>query len=169
MIKRIILIVSLFLAANIISGCAAAPIVPVLGVSYQGYTFWKGRESTRYYASNLETTYEAVKRSCEQLKLETIIQNPASKDVHSLETKGNHPMQINVMLVEINLTRVVITIDLFGDKQYVDLFYKTIDDNIPKKEVIDNTQGHSSYTSFLQKKYLIKGWCTGDENFGMAG
>jgi len=169
MIKRIILIVSLFLAASIISGCAAAPILPVLGASYQGYTVWKGRESTRYYASNLETTYEAVTQSCEQLKLDTVIQNPASKNEHFLETKGNHPMRINVLFVEINLTKIVITIDLFGDKQYVELFYKTVDNNIPKKEVIDNTQGRSSYASFPQKQYLIKRWCTGDENFGMAG
>jgi hypothetical protein len=29
--------------------------------------------------------------------------------------------------------RVVITIDLFGDKQYAELLYRTIDNNIPKK------------------------------------
>jgi hypothetical protein len=46
---------------------------------------------------------------------------------------GNRPMEINVSHVEKNLTKVVITIALFGDKQYAELLYRTIDDNIPKK------------------------------------
>ena len=40
-------------------------------------------------------------------------------------------MEINVSQVEKNLTKAVITIDLFGDKQYAELLYRTIDDNIP--------------------------------------
>jgi len=147
MIKRMILIVSLFLAASLMSGCVAAPLIPVLGassqiipvvgVSYEGYTVWKGRESTRYYATDLDTTYQAVKKATEQLRIETVIQNSASENGHSLETKGNHPMQIDVSEIEKNLTKVVVTIELLGDKQYVELFYRTVDDNIPKKEVTD--------------------------------
>ena len=141
------LIVSLFLAASLMSGCAAAPLIPVLGassqiipvvgISYQGYTVWKGRESTRYYASDLDTTYQAVKKATEQLKIETVIQNTASESAHSLETRGNHPMQIDVSEVEKTLTKVVVTIELFGDNQYVELFYRTVDDNIQKKEAND--------------------------------
>jgi hypothetical protein len=62
-----------------------------------------------------------------------VIQNPFSENGCSLETKGNYPMEINVSNVEKNLTKVVITIALFGDKQYAELLYRTIDDNIPKK------------------------------------
>jgi len=137
MIKRMIQIVCLFLAASLISGCAVFAVLPLFGASYQGYTVWEGRTSTRYYACDLDTTYRAVKRSCEQLELETVIQNPASEHGYSLETKGNHPMQINVLPVETNLTKIVITIALFGDKPYIELFYKTVDDNIPKKKVLN--------------------------------
>ena len=136
MIKRMIRIVFLLLAASLISGCAVFPILPFFGASYQGYTVWEGRESTRYYASDLDTTYQAVKRSCEQLNLETVIQKQASGHGYSLETKGNHLMQIHVQPVETNLTKIVITIALFGDKPYVELFYRTVDDNIPKKKVL---------------------------------
>ena len=141
MIKRMILIVALCLAAGSLSGCAAVPllgvtsveIIPVVGASYQGYTIWRGRESTRYYNNDLETTYQAVKKATEQLKLETVIQNPASGNARLLETMGNHNMQIDVSEAEINLTKVAITIELFGDKQYVELFYRTVDDNLRKK------------------------------------
>jgi len=137
MIKRMIPIVFLFFAASLISGCAVLPILSILGTSYQGYTVWEGNESIRYYAYDLDTTYQAVKRSCKQLELETVIQNPASEHGYSLETKGNHLMQIHVLPVETNLTKIVITITLFGDKPYVELFYKTVDDNIPKKKVLN--------------------------------
>ena len=52
-------------------------------------------------------------------------------------------MEINVSHVEKNLTKVVIAIALFGDKQYAELLYRTIDDNIPKK--MDNI--HKTTTS----------------------
>jgi len=135
MTKREI-VVSLLLAASLLSGCAALgliPFFPVIGGSYEGYTVWKGRESSKYYTYDSKTVCQAVKQSCEQLKLETVIQNPVSVYGCALETKGNYRMEINVSNVEKNLTKVVITIALFGDKQYAELLYKTIDDNIPKK------------------------------------
>jgi hypothetical protein len=135
MVKREIL-VFLLLATSLLSGCAVLgliPFIPVVGGSYQGYTVWKGRESLKYYTHDSQTVCQAVKQSCEQLILETVIQNPVSENGCSLETKGNYPMEINVSNVEKNLTKVVITITLFGDKQYAELLYRTIDDNIPKK------------------------------------
>jgi len=48
-------------------------------------------------------------------------------------------MEINASHSEENLTKVVITIELFGDKQYAELLYRTIDENIPKKTDIKPT------------------------------
>ena len=42
-------------------------------------------------------------------------------------------MQIDVSEVEKNLTEVVIIRELFGDKNYVEFFYRTVDDNLHKK------------------------------------
>jgi hypothetical protein len=136
------IVVFLLLAASLLSGCAAASlipavgeaqVIPVIGASYQGYVVWKGRESSRYYTYDIKTVCQAVKQSCDQLKLETVVQNPASENGCSLETKGKYPMEINASHIEEKLTKVVITIELFGDKQYAELLYRTIDDNIPKK------------------------------------
>ncbi len=141
MTKRVIVVFLLF-ATSLLSGCPAAmlipaiggpQVVPIMGATYQGYVVWKGRESSKYYIYDSNTVCQAVKQSCEQLKLETVIQNPVSENGCSLETKGNYPMEINVSHVEKNLTKVVITIALFGDKPYAELLYRTIDDNIPKK------------------------------------
>jgi hypothetical protein len=141
MTKREI-VVFLLLATSLLSGCGicafipvigGSEVIPVAGGSYQGYSVWKGRESSKYYTCDVKTVCQAVKQSCKQLKLKTVIQDPFSENGCSLETKGNYPMEINVSNVEKNLTKVVITINLFGDKQYAQLLYRTIDDNIPKK------------------------------------
>ena len=155
MTKREI-VVFLLLAASLISGCAVValiPFVPVIGGSYQGYTYWKGRESLKYYSNDVKTVCQAVKKSCEQLELETVIQNPVSENECSLKTKGNYPMEINVSHVEKTLTKVVITIALFGDKQYAELLYRTIDDNIPTKRMdnIPTTTGNTHKTKTSDK------------------
>ena len=155
MIRRKI-VVFLLLATSLLSGCAVVGLIPFIGSSiggsYQGYSVWKGRESSKYYTYDVKTICQTVKQSCEQLKLETVIQNPASENECYLETKGNYPMEINVSHVENNLTKVVITIALFGDKQYAELLYKTIDDNIPKKiDIIPPTTDNIHETTTSDK------------------
>jgi hypothetical protein len=134
--KKREIVVFLLLATSILTGCALlglTPFIPVVGGSYEGYTVWQGRQSSKYYTYEVKTICQVVRQSCEQLKLEAVIQDPALLHGCTLETKGNYPMEINVSYVEKNLTKVVITIALFGDKQYAELLYRTIDDNVPKK------------------------------------
>ena len=152
-VKKRDIAVFLLLAASLLSGCAVAPlipvvseaqVIPVIGVSYQGYVVWKGRESSKYYANDSKTVCQAIEQSCEQLKLGTVIQKPASENGCSLTTKGKYPMEIGASRTEENLTKVVITIELFGDKQYAELLYRTVDDNIhKKKDILPTTTDNS--------------------------
>ncbi len=133
MIERIALIVFLIFATSLLSGCTPITILPIVGASYEGYTVWKSGESKRYYSNDLETTYQAVKRSCEQLKLQPKIYNMGSQGGYSLDVRGNNPMEISVLPLGKNFTSIVIKIGLFDDKQYVEFFYRTIEQNIPSK------------------------------------
>ncbi|MDQ5986958.1 MAG: hypothetical protein CSYNP_02694 [Syntrophus sp. SKADARSKE-3] len=136
MSRKISLLIILLFAAHLSSGCAVAPLIPFIpfaGAAYEGYVVWKGREATRYYGNDLDTIYLAVKKTTEQLKLETRIQDLSSNKGYHVETGGNMPMVIDILPVEQNVTKVVLTIARFGDKQYAEFFYKTIEDNIPKK------------------------------------
>jgi len=42
-------------------------------------------------------------------------------------------MHIDILPRKKGITAVVIRIPTFGDKHYVELFYKLVDDNLPKK------------------------------------
>jgi hypothetical protein len=131
--KKILPIVSLLLTTGLLWGCAPIQMIPIMGASYEGYSFWKSGESTRYYAYDVDRTFQAVRRSCERLKLGAGIQNLGPGKGYSLETKGDHPMEINVLPVEKEFTRVDIKIGLFQDKQYVEFFYRIIEEDIQKQ------------------------------------
>ena len=132
--------VSLFIVtALLLSGCAAPAclsFLPITGSAYEGYVVWKSGEATKYYAFDLDTTYRAVMRTADRLKLETTVIKSASKERYSLEIKGNNPMSIDISPLDTNVTTVAISIPAFGDKHYVELFYRIVDDNLPKKAAV---------------------------------
>jgi hypothetical protein len=139
MINRIFPLLTLFLVTALLSGCAALPclsFLPIAGSTYEGYVIWKSGEATKYYAFDLDTTYRAVMRASDQLKLEATLIKSAPKEGYSLETKGNVPMHIDMLPLEKGVTTVVIRIPTFGDKHYVELFYKLIDDNLPRQAAV---------------------------------
>jgi hypothetical protein len=136
--NRIFSHLALFLVTALLSGCAVVPFLPflpVMGSVYDGYVVWKSGKATKYYAFDLDTTYQAVVRASDQLKIKSTLIKSAPKEGYSLEIKENVPMHIDILPLEknVSVTTVVINISIFGDKQYVELFYKLVDDNLTKK------------------------------------
>jgi len=104
--------------------------------AHEGYVAWNSGEATKYYAFDLDTTYRAVMRASDQLKLEATVIKSAPKEGYSLETMGSVPMRIDILPLEKGVTSVVINIPTFGDKHYVELFYSLVDDNLHKNAVV---------------------------------
>jgi len=93
-------------------------------------------QSDKILSFDLDMTYRAMMQACDQLKIEAKLINSAQKEGYSLETKGTPmPMHIDILPLEKSaaVTTVVISISVFGDKQYVGLFYNLVDDNLYKK------------------------------------
>ena len=129
----------MLLVSALLSGCAALPFLsflPMMGSAYEGYVVWKSGEATKYYAFDLDTTYRAVIYASDQLKLEATLIKSSPEEGYFLETKGNVPMHIDILPLEKSVTTVVISIPAFGDKHYVELFYRLVDDNLPKKAAV---------------------------------
>ena len=113
-----------------------------MGSAYDGYVVWKSGTATKYYAFDLDTTYRAVMRASDQMNLETTVIKSVPKEGYSLETKGTVPMHIDILPFEKSVTTVIISIPTFGDKHYVELFYRLVDDNLPKKEADGKKKNH---------------------------
>ena len=69
--------------------CAPLFIISsITGSAYEGYVIWKSGEATKYYAFDLDTTYRAVMRASNQLKLGATVTESAPKERYSLEQRG---------------------------------------------------------------------------------
>jgi hypothetical protein len=154
--NRIFLLLALFLVTALLSGCAALPFFPIMGPVYEGYGFWKSGKATKYYAFDLDTTYLAVMRASDRLKLEATLIKSAPKEGYFLEAKGNVPMHIDVLPLkkEKSVTTVVISIPIFGDKQYVELFYRLVDENLPN-EGCHKCRNYHDFSFEIQRDDLI--------------
>ena len=117
---------------------------------------WKSDKATKYYAFDLDTTYLAVMRASDRLKLEVTLIKSAPKEGYSLETKGNVPMHIDVLPLkkEKSVTTVAIRIPIFSDKQYVELFYRLVDDNL-SNEGCHKRRNHHDFSFEIQRDDLI--------------
>jgi hypothetical protein len=138
---RIFSRLAFILGTVLLSGCIALPFlpfVPIMGSAYQGYVIWRGGEATKYYAYDLDTTYRAVMQASDQLKIETTLIKSAPNEGYSLKIERNIPMQIDILPLEKNVrvTMVIVRISIFGDKQYVELLYSLVDENLAKNGTI---------------------------------
>jgi hypothetical protein len=154
--NRIFPLLALFLVTALLSGCAVLPFFPIIGPAYDGYGFWNSGKATKYYAFDLDTTYLAVMRASDRLKLEVTLIKSAPKEGYSLETKGNVPMHIDVLPLkkEKSVTTVAIRIPIFSDKQYVELFYRLVDDNL-SNEGCHKRRNHHDFSFEIQRDDLI--------------
>jgi hypothetical protein len=129
--KKIIWCACLFFAVNINSGCSIIPFVPVVGTVYDGYVGWKGHQAVKYYAEDISTMRRAVMQSSRQLNLKLVNKSTAEKG-YSLELACKEPLQIDILSFEKKVTKVMIRVSLFGDKQFADFVYQMIDANVAK-------------------------------------
>ncbi len=136
--NRIYQRLTLVLAAALLSGCAVLPFIPFLpiaGSAYEGFVVWNSGKAMKYYPFDLDTTYQAVMQASERLKLEVTSIKSAPTEGYFLKTKGHVPMKIETSPLDksVSVSKVAIRISIFGDKQFVELFYRMIDENLPKK------------------------------------
>jgi len=133
MLKKFFSCVFLFYVLSAIWGCATLmPIVPVVGTIYDGYIGWKEHQSIKYYAADVNTIHRAVILSSRQLNLKVIHKKPPVKKGHALEVKCKEPLQIEILPFEKKVTKVVIKIELLGDKHFAHFFYQKIDANVAR-------------------------------------
>ena len=130
-LKKIVWSACLFFAVNIIGGCSILPYIPVVGTVWDGYVGWKGHQAVKYYAEDVVTVRRAVMQSSRQLHLK-IVQKSTDEKGHSLELKCKEPLQIEILPFEKKVTKVMIKINLGGDKQFAEFFYHKIDANLAK-------------------------------------
>lgn len=100
----------------------------LIGPAVTGVIYWVNGEAHQYYEQNTEIVYRATKRALNDLNL------PITKDVkdrngHSIIAGSEDRFSIKIQPTE-HFSKLSIRINVLGDKDYAELIYKKVDENI---------------------------------------
>lgn len=111
------------------SGCAALAPTALISPIVQAVVMWKDGEAHKYYPHSEKTVHSATKRALQALDV-SIQKEDFSKGTYHISASQNNKFSIKIYATEPRTTKVSIRIDFMGDKDYAELIYKTIDNQL---------------------------------------
>lgn len=125
--KNIVCLLLIFVVA--IFGCKTIGINQVVTGVVSGYIYWKNGEAVKYYEYNPDTVYESAQLAFQKLEL-PVSKKESKNGAFSMVAGDKDRFKVSIDPVQTNITRVTIRVNIMGDKPYVELFYKYLDDQI---------------------------------------
>lgn len=130
-----------------IAGCVGPEIF--LGPAVTGVIYWINGEAHQYYENDTEVLYRSTKHALAKLELK--ITKDISKDnTHYLSAGDKNRFAISIQNVDKKISRINIRINFMGDKDYAELIYKKIGEEL---DIIQyNGQGQPSDLKLFNQK-----------------
>jgi hypothetical protein len=129
--KKIVCLV-LFLSL-FISGCGTGIgtfVSPIVSGAAGGYIYWKGGEAIKYYDYDSKIINKSACRAFKQMGLPVTKQQKKGENGFYIIAGDKDRFKVQVTPAQDNITRVTVRVNFLGDKPYVELFYKYLDDQI---------------------------------------
>jgi len=111
------------------SGCAALAPTALISPVIQAVVLWKEGEAHKYYPHSQKVVYSATKRALQSLGV-SVQKEDFSRGTYHITASQNNKFSIKINSTEPHVTQVNIRIDFMGDKDYAELIYKTIDNQL---------------------------------------
>lgn len=109
-----------------ISGCQFIPLfTPII----TGIIIWKDGQAHKYYDLDKDIMYRSVKYSLKDLGFK-ITKEQKSKKKYTIYAESNDKFSVQVDEIKKEITDVSVRVNTFGNKSYVELLYKKIDENL---------------------------------------
>ena len=117
---RLVLITVLCLG---MMGCSfIAPIGPIATLGIH----WMNREAHKYYNTDQETLYVAVRNALNELDF-PITKVDQGDEIWVIKADADDRFRIKINPVRHNVTKISILVNTFGDKPYAEMIYDHID------------------------------------------
>ena len=145
LVRQIQFLAFLFLFA--IAGCAGPEIF--IGPAVTGVIYWINGEAHQYYENDAETLYRATKRAMVKLGLK-ITKDNLKNNTHYLQAGDRNRFSVTIQNVDKKVGRINIRINFMGDKDYAELIYKKIDEELDNIQY--DEQGKPSEFPWLNRK-----------------
>ena len=121
-----ILIFSIFLSPLMI-GCEAVPFIsPIV----TGVIMWVEGEAHKFYPYDADVVYRASKRALEDMGMEINKDEVKNNGGYYLNAGKEDRFKINVDNAKEDISELRLRINTMGDKDYAELFYSKVDDQL---------------------------------------
>lgn len=133
--KKLLNIVIFFVfCVPIFVGCSAAMLVsPIVS----GVIMWVEGEAHKYYPYDVDVVYRASKRALEDMGME-ITEDQDCIDGYHITAGAYDKFKINIVQAKKDITRLNLRINFMGDKEYAELFYSKVDDQLSTVKFNEN-------------------------------
>lgn len=111
---------------SFISGCQ---FIPLFAPIITGIIIWKDGQAHKYYDLDKDIMYRSVKYSLKDLGFK-ITKEQKSKKRYTIYAESNDKFSVQVDEIKKEITDVSVRVNTFGNKSYVELLYKKIDENL---------------------------------------
>lgn len=108
-------------------GCG--PATMLVGPAVTGVVYWVNGEAHKYYNESPNILYRATKHSLNELSIPITKDEPKDNTFYILAGEGNK-FSFHITPAEKNLSKVSLRINILGDKDYAELIYKKIDEQL---------------------------------------
>jgi transcription antitermination factor NusG len=122
----------LFILLSLSGGCQLGIDKVLTGAmqgAVQGYVYWKGGEAIKYYEYDVQTIKQATEQAFKQMKL-PVKTNEVKGKGYKLIAGDKDRFKVSIEQVQDHITKVTVRVNIMGDKPYVELLYKHLDDQI---------------------------------------
>lgn len=109
-----------------ILGCGAEILIsPIV----TGVIYWVNGEAHKYYEHEPDTVYRSTKHALRELDQE-IKKDVKNNDQYEIIAGNENRFSITIQKADKNITKLNIRINYLGDKEFAELIYKKVDEQI---------------------------------------
>lgn len=160
--RKLLLVVAMLL--GVVAGCE---FLNPIGPAIQLGIYWMEGEAHKYYNADQKTTLAGLKASLAELEIPVTEETESDGVVHlraggkmfvsddtgprrlgfkaeKVELKGEDRFKIKVTVVKPRTTKVSIRANVFGDKPYCELIYRTLDRQPGVKGFVSVAEFHAN-------------------------
>lgn len=141
--KKFLLATCLFFA-----GCAImAPIAPIVSLGIM----WVNGEAAKYYATDIDIVHQATKNVLDEFKLKIIEEKAENNSVY-IKAGDDDKFKITIVATRENVTKLLIRVNIMGDKAYAELLYRHIDEQPGIRQFVTVEELNSALTRQNRRK-----------------
>jgi hypothetical protein len=113
-----------------ISGCGPELLLsPLAGPIQEGVVYWAEGEANKYYSESPDVIYRSTKHALAKLNVPILEDKPANND-YAILAGEKDKFHIKITVIENNMTRFSIRVNFWGNKEFAELIYKIVDNEL---------------------------------------